>query len=208
MCWGVGLFRGLAAWNSVSGLPRSSGVGLTGGFRCIHDMKEERILGAVVRFNPFAQMETGFDAAFDDLVRRAFPTLDRQSDWTPAADVAQVGEDLEIALEIPGVAPDAVDVEVQGRLLAVHGHKDTAPDVDGVRMLRRETRRGAFSRVFRLPAHVTVDAVSAAYEAGILTIRVAGANPEPARRKIPVAVTRTVTTPGVPAVEEAAPSES
>ncbi len=37
-------------------------------------------------------------------------------------------------------------------------------------------RYGSFHRSFGLPAHVTGDAVSAAYDAGVLTVRVAGAH--------------------------------
>jgi len=39
----------------------------------------------------------------------------------------------------------------------------------------REVRYGAFRRAFALPAHITAQAVSASYDAGVLSIRVAGA---------------------------------
>ena len=34
----------------------------------------------------------------------------------------------------------------------------------------------SFRRSFKLPAHVTSDAISASYDAGLLTVRVAGAH--------------------------------
>jgi HSP20 family protein len=37
-------------------------------------------------------------------------------------------------------------------------------------------RYGSFRRSFKLPAHVTSDAISASYDAGLLTVRVAGAH--------------------------------
>ncbi len=40
----------------------------------------------------------------------------------------------------------------------------------------REVRYGSFRRSFKLPAHVTGDAISASYDAGVLTVRVAGAH--------------------------------
>jgi HSP20 family molecular chaperone IbpA len=36
-------------------------------------------------------------------------------------------------------------------------------------------RYGAFHRSFALPTHVSADAVSASYDAGVLTVRVTGA---------------------------------
>ena len=40
----------------------------------------------------------------------------------------------------------------------------------------REVRYGSFRRSFQLPAHITSEAVSASYDAGVLTVRVAGAH--------------------------------
>ena len=39
----------------------------------------------------------------------------------------------------------------------------------------REVRYGSFRRWFKPPAHVTSEAISASYDAGVLTVRVAGA---------------------------------
>jgi HSP20 family protein len=39
-----------------------------------------------------------------------------------------------------------------------------------------EVRYGSFRRTFKLPAHVTSDAISASYDAGVLTVRVASAH--------------------------------
>jgi HSP20 family molecular chaperone IbpA len=47
-------------------------------------------------------------------------------------------------------------------------------------------RYGAFRRSFRLPQHVTGDDVSAGYDAGILTVRVAGVYAGSTAQRIPV----------------------
>ena len=46
-----------------------------------------------------------------------------------------------------------------------------------------EVRYGSFRRSFKLPAHVTSEAITASYDAGVLTVRVAGvyAGTEPQR---------------------------
>ena len=39
----------------------------------------------------------------------------------------------------------------------------------------REVRYGSFQRSFAVPAHVNADAITASYEAGVLSVRVRGA---------------------------------
>lgn len=139
---------------------------------------------SMVRFTP------GFDvdSAFDDLVRRS---LGSAATWSPAADIHLEGPDAVITLEVPGVAAGGVEIEVKERSLIVRGkrvqHTSEDSDEQGRRTLRREIRRGEFSRAFRLPAHVTPDAVQASYDDGMLTIRVVGAQPAPISQRITIA---------------------
>lgn len=100
--------------------------------------------------------------------------------FTPAAEIVKDGEDAVVRLELPGVdvAKD-VNVEVDRGHLVIHGerrdeHADEDPAKDGRTL--REVRYGSFRRSFKLPAHVACDAISASYDAGVLTVRVAGAH--------------------------------
>jgi HSP20 family protein len=100
--------------------------------------------------------------------------------FTPAAEIVKDGDDAVIRVELAGIDIDKdVQVELcQGRLL-IHGERrdEHAEDKNG-RVLR-EVRYGSFRRSFQLPAHVTSEAVSASYDAGVLTVRVAGAYKDP-----------------------------
>lgn len=137
---------------------------------------------SIVRFTPSFDV----DSAFDDLVRRS---LGAAATWSPAADIHLDGPDAVITLELPGVAAGDVDIEVKDRSLIVTGKREQAvtDDEHGVRVLRREIRRGDFSRTFRLPAHVGPDAVQASYDNGLLTIRIGGAQPAPVSQRISIA---------------------
>lgn len=102
------------------------------------------------------------------------------SDWAgtnPAVEVERDGDDAVIRLDLPGVDVERdVNVEVdKGRLVVRGERRDERTDETGVRKLS-EVRYGSFLRSFALPAHVTGEAISAAYEAGVLTVRVAGAH--------------------------------
>jgi HSP20 family protein len=121
---------------------------------------------------------------FDAIVRRAFaPT----AGFTPSAEIARDGEDAVIRLELPGVDVEKdVTVEIKDNDLVVRGERrdERAEERDGGSL--REVRYGAFRRSFGLPAHVTADAVTASYDAGILTVRVSGAYAGTTARQIPV----------------------
>ncbi|MGB8387777.1 Hsp20/alpha crystallin family protein [Mycobacterium sp.] len=101
------------------------------------------------------------------------------SGFRPAAEVVKDGDDAVVRLELPGVDVDKdVTVEVERGRLVIHGeHRDErAQDAgDGAGRTLREIRYGSFRRSFQLPAHVTGDAITASYDAGVLTVRVAGA---------------------------------
>ncbi|GAA4553086.1 Hsp20/alpha crystallin family protein [Pseudonocardia xishanensis] len=135
-----------------------------------------------------------FFADFDALVRRAFAPapIQRQSGFTPAADLRRDGDDAVVALELPGIdATRDVHVDVEDGRLVVHGERrDERSEDDGARRVR-EVRYGSFRRSFTLPEHATAEAVSASYDAGVLTVRVAGAYTEPRKpgaTSIPVTV--------------------
>jgi HSP20 family molecular chaperone IbpA len=69
-----------------------------------------------------------------------------------------------------------VNVELDRGRLVIHGERrdERAEERDGRTL--REVRYGSCRRSFKLPAHVTGDAISASYDAGVLTVRVAGAH--------------------------------
>ncbi|OMC04455.1 heat-shock protein Hsp20 [Mycobacterium sp. NS-7484] len=108
-------------------------------------------------------------------------------DFSPAAEVSKDGDDAVVRLELPGLSTDAVandvNVEVDRGRLVIHGERrDERAENAGERTVS-EVRYGSFRRTFKLPSHVTGDAVTASYDAGVLTVRVAGvyAGAEPQR---------------------------
>lgn len=119
-----------------------------------------------------------------DRWRREFFGPAAATDWitpltafNPAAEIVKDGEDAVVRLELPGVDVDKdVKVEVEHGRLVIHGERrdEHAEEKDGRTL--REVRYGSFRRSFQLPAHITSEAVSASYDAGVLTVRVAGAH--------------------------------
>lgn len=130
-------------------------------------------------------------AEFDSIVRSAFSAPAQRLDFTPAAETVRDGDDVIVRLELPGLdVSNDVSVEVVESKLVVKGERrDTRPEPgEGENATRRlsEIRYGSFERTFGLPGHIGPDAISASYDAGILTVRVAGvyAGTEPTRIEI------------------------
>lgn len=103
------------------------------------------------------------------------------NDWlkgfSPAAEIAKDGEDAVVRVELPGVDVEKdVNVEVDRGQLVIRGERrdERSEEKDGRTL--SEVRYGSFRRSFKLPAHITSDAISASYDAGVLTVRVAGAH--------------------------------
>jgi HSP20 family protein len=126
-------------------------------------------------------------ADFDVLFRTAFAPVPRNTGFNPAAEVSRDGDDAVIRVELPGVdAERDVTVEVDHGHLVVRGERrDERAENTGGRMLR-EVHYGAFRRSFVLPGHATADDVTASYDAGVLSMRVAGAYVGESPRRIPV----------------------
>jgi HSP20 family protein len=121
------------------------------------------------RRDPFAE--------FDALVRDAFQRSSAPARFVPAAEVVKDGEDAVVRLELPGLDVEKdVTVELRDGRLVVHGERrdERSEEADGRTV--REVRYGSFRRSFSLPRHVTADALTASYDAGVLTVRVAGAH--------------------------------
>jgi HSP20 family molecular chaperone IbpA len=79
-----------------------------------------------------------------------------------------------------------VNVEVDKGQLVIHGERRDERTEDQEGRTLSEVRYGSFRRSFRLPAHVTGEAISASYDAGVLTVRVAGAYKGSAAQRIAI----------------------
>lgn len=105
-----------------------------------------------------------------------FKPVGSDGGFSPAAEIVKEGDDAVVRLELAGVDVEKdVNVELDEGRLVIHGERrdEHAEEKDGRTL--REVRYGSFRRSFRLPAHITSEAISASYDAGVLTVRVVGA---------------------------------
>ncbi|MER7467302.1 Hsp20/alpha crystallin family protein [Streptomyces sp. NPDC097981] len=111
--------------------------------------------------------------------------------WRPALDTHPIPIEVTssagtytLRAEMPGLDPEKdIEITVDGDTLMVSAeHTESKEDKD-----HSEFRYGSFRRSVRLPGQIPTDGVEAAYEDGILTVRVPMETEPPAgRRSIPV----------------------
>ena len=108
---------------------------------------------------------------FEDATQRRTQTGNEdefeRADWTPAADIYETETGFLIALDVPGIKRDALEIDMDDNRLIVKGVRV----VDDTRTRRTERPRGKFLRTFAVPASVDQAKIGAEYKDGVLQIR-------------------------------------
>jgi HSP20 family protein len=80
------------------------------------------------------------------------------------------GEEFVVEFDLPGVAPDSLDLDVERNVVTVRAER---PRLDPDReMLASERQRGVFSRQLVLGENLDTDRIDASYEEGVLRLRI------------------------------------
>jgi HSP20 family protein len=85
-------------------------------------------------------------------------------------DVSETDTAVEIRMDLPGVKPDDIDIQVNGNLLTITGQRKEEKEEKGRTFHRVERSSGSFSRSFTLPAAVNDNEVAAEYRDGVLHV--------------------------------------
>lgn len=89
----------------------------------------------------------------------------------PAVNVFSDRDGYVIRLEVPGMSPEQISIESQGRTLTISGKRESGAPQGGS-FHRRERNSGQFSRSLQLPADLDLGRAEASYKRGMLTIRI------------------------------------
>lgn len=108
----------------------------------------------------------------------------------PTVDVFSREGDFVVEVELAGIDPDKdVEVSVEDDVLVIKGEKSREREVAEADRYLFERSYGSFERRIPLPEGVDVDAISAGYEKGVLTVTAPVVAPaEHAAKKVPVTV--------------------
>lgn len=115
-----------------------------------------------------------------------FPMM-RETGWDGAMDVQREDDRYVVQIDVPGVAPDAVDLSVEDGYLTVRAERSSQREDKDEGWVVRERSHHAVLRRLALDDSVDVDAITADLTDGVLTLTLplaAGAR----RRKVTVAI--------------------
>lgn len=115
---------------------------------------------------------------------RAMDAIGLRRTSFPALDVIEHADRVHVAIDLPGVSPESIDVSIVGNMLTVQGMYAAILTEGGVTHLS-ERPRGTFKRLVPLPATVNSDDVRAESRNGVLQISV-GKVETAKPRKVPV----------------------
>jgi HSP20 family protein len=130
---------------------------------------------AMLRPDPFADVQELL-TRMTGLIQ---PTAETEAErpWVPVAEIDENDDAYIVRLEMPGIAPDEIDIGIRDRELCVNG--EVREGEEGSNTLR--LRVGRFHYHTSLPSDVDADNVEASMDEGVLTLRIPKAHEGQAR---------------------------
>jgi HSP20 family protein len=121
----------------------------------------------LMRTDPFREL--------DRLVQHAFGAAHTGTWSRPSSmplDAYRNGDEFLVTFELPGVVPDAIDIDVERNVLTVKAERRPLELPEGATAHLTERSYGVFSRQLFLGDALDTDNIQASYDNGVLTVRI------------------------------------
>ena len=133
------------------------------------------VVMAIMRWDPFGEMlkmQRDMDRIFSRMGTAEGAGGDRDTAWMPRINVKQSGDDLAVHVELAGIKPEDVDIEVTDGVLTISGERKAAAEREDEGWMIRESSYGSFERSIALPEGVDPASIQADFHDGMLEIHV------------------------------------
>ncbi|MFF4381464.1 Hsp20/alpha crystallin family protein [Kitasatospora sp. NPDC001547] len=119
----------------------------------------------LMRTDPFREL--------DRLTQQFLNTTGTWSRPTPMPlDAYRTGDEYVICFDLPGVDPQAIDIDVERNMLTVKAERRPRQEGEGVKWELSERPLGVFSRQVMLSDTLDPEGISADYDSGVLTLKI------------------------------------
>lgn len=123
---------------------------------------------ALIKWQPLLDLEPfrmfeEFDRMFDD-----FHLLSKNI--VPPVDVYEKDDNVIVEVQLPGVNPEKVNINVENGVLTIEGKSEKKTEVEDKNYYRKEIKYGAFLRSISLPSGVDEEKAEAEYDNGVLKV--------------------------------------
>jgi HSP20 family protein len=147
---------------------------------------------AIVRWDPTRELDSLqgemnrlFSTFFDSPTKAGGNGGSRR--WIPSMDLVETQDHFVLKADLPGMSENEVNIELENNVLTISGERKTEHEEQHEGYYRLERATGTFSRALTLPEGIDADAVTAAFDNGVLTVRIP--KPEQAKpRKVKIGV--------------------
>ncbi|MGO8994252.1 MAG: Hsp20/alpha crystallin family protein [Polyangiaceae bacterium] len=120
------------------------------------------------RWDPFTEIAR----LQDEMSRQLLHTERRTAGFVPPVDIHEDKDAIYVKAELPGVKPEAVQLQVENNILTLTGERKLEKDENRDGYHRIERSYGTFTRSFALPNSVASDQVQADMSDGVLTVKI------------------------------------
>mgnify|MGYP001773327740 CR=1 FL=1 len=121
----------------------------------------------IIPWRPFGDLERWFEEFWPESWEESFGFLRVR---TPRMNVYETENEVVAEIELPGVDPQNIDVQVKNGYLKVEAKGKQEKEEKGKGFYKREIGQSYFKRTVLLPAKVMEEKAEAEYENGILRV--------------------------------------
>ena len=129
---------------------------------------------SLVPYHHFKNLEDWFREEWPEIwewPEKWLPSLPKVSLMrTPRVDVYKEGNNVVAEIELPGVDPKDINLEVKEDMLQVEAKSEEKKEEKKKGYYRKELNRGYYQRVIPLPVEVKAKQAKATYEKGVLKV--------------------------------------
>ena len=118
-------------------------------------------------FDPFRDLA----AAQEQLDRMVGRSYSRNA-WVPSLDVRETEDRFVVMVDLPGLDPEDVEVQLEDGVLTIRGERRFTRDNADEQFHRLERSYGSFARSVRLPRVADTERVEATFDKGVLSVLV------------------------------------
>ncbi|MDX8153470.1 Hsp20/alpha crystallin family protein [Patulibacter brassicae] len=146
----------------------------------------------IVRWDPsreLSALQQQVNQAFSSFFEPGAAPTATTARWIPPIDLVEREGEYVLVADLPGVAQDAVTIEVERDVLTLAGRREIHHDAPRGGVVRSERVAGSFRRQLTLPEGVDADAIEARFADGVLEVRIP--KPEAAKpRRVEIRIGR------------------
>ncbi|HYZ91609.1 MAG TPA: Hsp20/alpha crystallin family protein [Actinomycetota bacterium] len=133
----------------------------------------------------FERLERQMDDLVGRMLRRPASASYRRA-WAPHVDVYLTEGEFVLVVDLAGVDPSSVTIEVEGEAVSITGRRESTTPPECADYLQLEIPFGEFERTLLLPGPVEAADASANFDEGLLTVRLPKARRGPQKVQVEI----------------------